>query len=251
MELTTSSASAPTAAPVWPPTIIPPIWRIIWPSPPSAPSPPVRRAHRGAHLRREFLGEVLGILGQHPAHGLDRAGRDRVAQFRPDRQGGLHPFRPAPRLRHPDPGGQGGGVLQPEVGRPDRLDRLAPVDLQHARVALGGDGLPRHVLGEVPVDRPALPGHQVGELAQGVGELLRVAQRPERSHRSRRPPRAARAPAGARAASGDIRRASRIARIAVTVTRQAEAKGRFSHLRCLSGRMEGSTSATLSGSTPW
>ncbi len=42
MELTTSRARAPTAAPVWPPTIIPPILRIIWPSPPRAPSPPVR-----------------------------------------------------------------------------------------------------------------------------------------------------------------------------------------------------------------
>ena len=42
VELTTSCASAPTAAPVWPPTIIPPILRIIWPRPPSAPNPPVR-----------------------------------------------------------------------------------------------------------------------------------------------------------------------------------------------------------------
>ena len=204
--------------------------------------------HRGTHLRREFLGEFLGILGQHPAHGLDRPGRDGVAQLRPDRQGRLDPLRPAPRLRDADPGGQGGGVLQPEVGRPDRLHRLAPVDLQDARIPLGGDGLPRHVLGEIPVDRPALPGHQVGELAQGVGELLRVAQR---SQRSRRPSRAARTPAAAAGAARHVRRASRITRVPVTVARQAEAKGRIGHLRCLSGRMEGSTSATLSGSTPW
>ena len=40
MELTTSRASAPTAAPVWPPTIMPPIRRIIAPKPPRLPSPP-------------------------------------------------------------------------------------------------------------------------------------------------------------------------------------------------------------------
>src|SRR5205807_2162276 len=41
VELTTSSASAPTAAPAWPPTIIPPILRIMSPRPSSAPRPPV------------------------------------------------------------------------------------------------------------------------------------------------------------------------------------------------------------------
>ena len=46
------------------------------------------------------------------------------------------------------------------------------------------------------------------------------------------------------------RRVSRVVAVAVTVTGQAEAKGRVSHLRPLSGRMEGSTSATLSGSNP-
>jgi hypothetical protein len=41
--------------------------------------------------------------------------------------------------------------------------------------------VPGHILGEVPVHRAALPGHQVGELAQGVSELLRVTERPERA----------------------------------------------------------------------
>ncbi len=41
VELTTSRASAPTAAPVWLPTIIPPIRRIIEPRPPMPPRPPV------------------------------------------------------------------------------------------------------------------------------------------------------------------------------------------------------------------
>src|SRR5215831_12486635 len=40
VELTTSCASVPIAAPVCPPTIRPPIRRIIWPNPPRPPSPP-------------------------------------------------------------------------------------------------------------------------------------------------------------------------------------------------------------------
>jgi hypothetical protein len=46
-----------------------------------------------------------------------------------------------------------------------------------------------HILGEIPVHRAALPRHQVGELAQGIGELLRVtqwAERPERPALARR-----------------------------------------------------------------
>ncbi|MGC1283538.1 MAG: hypothetical protein WA895_11450, partial [Streptosporangiaceae bacterium] len=38
----------------------------------------------------------------------------------------------------------------------------------------------------------------------------------------------------------------RLVGIPVRVAGQAKAEGRFSHLRCLSGRMEESTSATLS-----
>src|SRR6202034_4840902 len=91
------------------------------------------------------------------------------------------PLGPAPRLGDTDAGGQGRSVLQPQVSGPERVGGLAAVDLENARVALRGDGLPRDVLREVPVDRAALPGHQVRELAQRIGELLRVAERSQRS----------------------------------------------------------------------
>ena len=86
---------------------------------------------------------------------------------------------------------------------------LRALDVQDAGVALGGDRLPGDVLGQIPVDRAALVGHQVRELAQRLGELLRVAHRAERAQ----PPagRSARAEAAASAAAR--RRARRDRRI--------------------------------------
>ncbi len=75
------------------------------------------------------------------------------------------------------PLGSVGRVLQPQVGEPDRVGDRGALVGQDARVALGRDGLPGDVLGQVPVDRAALVGHQVGELPQRLGELLRVAER--------------------------------------------------------------------------
>ena len=178
VELTTSWASAPTAAPVWPPTIIPPMLRIIWPSPPSAPSPPVSAdiADRisGGSSPASSSGSSASIppmastaraaIG---SHSFDQTGS--VASTHSER---LH----ACTMRIPV-----GRVVASSSHR--SAVRIASMTLrrsivQDARVALGGDGLPRHVLGQIPVDRAALPGHQVGELAQCIGKLLRVAQRP-------------------------------------------------------------------------
>ena len=153
----------------------------------------------------------------------------------PDRQGGLHPLRAAPGLGRPDPAGELGRVLQPQVGQPERLGDLAALLVEHARITLGGHRLPGHVLGQVPVDRAALPGHQVGELAQRVGELLRIAQRAQRAA-APWPPE----PAGTRAAG------ARPIRALVGVAGHPKAEGRVSHLRGLSGRMEESMLAKLS-----
>jgi hypothetical protein len=78
-------------------------------------------------------------------------------------------------------GGKAGDLVQPKVGEPERIDDLLPVNVEDAGIALGGHRVPGHVLGQVPVHRTALPGHQVGELAQCVSELLRVTERAERA----------------------------------------------------------------------
>jgi hypothetical protein len=96
------------------------------------------------------------------------------------------------------------------------------------------DRVPGHVLGQVPVDRAALPGQQVGELPQRVGELLRVAHRPERA---RGPPAAARPglAEGPPAARGPL------AALIFRLVGQTEAERAVSH-RWLCGRMEGERS---------
>jgi hypothetical protein len=140
-----------------------------------------------------------------------------------DRHGRFHPLRLAPRLHRPDPGGEAGDVLQPQIGHPQRVGHLLPLDIQDARITLGRDGLPGHVLGQVPVDHAALVGHQVGKLPQRISELLRVTE-------------------------GAQRPASRRLAPVAGIRRRVEAEGRISHHGSLSGRMEESTLATLSGS---
>ena len=157
------------------------------------------RGHGRAHLRRH-LAEFPGVQGEHAAHRLDGLGRDRIAQLGPHRQRGLHPFRPAPGLRRPDPGRERGDVTEPQVGQPQCLVHLVPLAVEHAGVALGHDRVPGHVLGQVPVHRAAPPGHQVGELAQRVRELLRVAQRAERAEAA--PPAPGGLPGSRTAAAG-------------------------------------------------
>ena len=125
--------------------------------------------------------EFAGIFGEDAAHRVHCLVGDRVTQRRPDGQGGLHPFRPAPGLRLPYAGGEAGDLVQPQVSEPERVHDLVPVHLKNAGIAFGRHGVPRHVFGEVPVHRAALPGHQVRELPQGVSELLRVTERPERA----------------------------------------------------------------------
>ena len=148
--------------------------------PPSPPAPPPSAPRACAHLLRDVLAQLRRVDVEHAAHRLDALGRDGVAELGPDREGGLEPLRPAPRLDLADPGGERGRFVQPQVGQPDGLGDLPALRLQHARVARRDDRVPGHVLGQIPVDRAALPGQQVGELAQRVGELLRVAHRPER-----------------------------------------------------------------------
>ena len=132
------------------------------------------------------------------------------------------------------PLGKLGSVLQPQVSQPQCLHNLGPVGLQDACVALLGDRLPCDVLGKVPVDRAPLPRQQVGELPQGVGELLRISHRAKRPHTAERIHRAAAARTAGPAAAGR-------AGIAAGTIRRTEAEGRLSHLPGLSGRMEGST----------
>ena len=136
------------------------------------------------------------------------------------------------------------GVLQPQVSEPERFGDLAAVVSENARVALGGEGLPRDVLGEVPVDRAALPGHQVGELAQCIGELLRVAersQRPASAAGAGRPDRQRRPPARATADPAPGPRPRSPGR--------PKPKGGSVICAGLSGRMEGSRSPRYPGSS--
>jgi hypothetical protein len=94
-----------------------------------------------------------------------------------------------------------------------------------------------------------LPGHQIGELAQRVRELLGVAERVRGSERAAGRRRLAAAPTGT--ATRTTRTAGSSGRLLATtgssgLTRpplrvgQAEAERTISHLSVLSGRMEGS-----------
>ena len=208
-------------------------------------------AEHRLHLGRNVRAELCRVIAEQPAHRVDGPRGDRVAQLRPDRQGRFDPLGPAPRLRCPDPARELGGVLQPEVGEPQRLDHLAAVDVQDARVALLRDRLPGDVLGQVPVHRAALPGHQIGELAQRVGELLRVAHGAERAHAAERPepgrpppepepPEPPPDPPGTSGSSPELRPGPKPKGGSVICP---ASRG---HLPELSGRMEGSTLAKLS-----
>src|SRR5262249_3257997 len=97
----------------------------------------------------------------------------------------------------------------PEVGQPDGFYDGHALVVKYARISLRGDRLPRCVLRQVPVHRPALVRHRVSDLAEHLGELLRVAERNARPTGARAgtagtaaaaPAPARRAPAGARSA---------------------------------------------------
>src|SRR6185437_3104938 len=165
---------------------------------------------------------------------IDRLRGDRVAELGPHRQRGLDPFRTAPRLDLADTAGKAGDLIEPQIGQADRFSDLVSVRVQHAWVAFGGHGLTRYVLGELPVHRPALPGHQVSELAQCFRELLRVPERAER-------------PALGWRAAGRARTTRPAA--APALAGEAEAEGRISHLSGLSGRMERSCNPRYPGSS--
>ncbi len=119
-----------------------------------------------------------GAVGEQPAHGVDRPGRrsDRRAWTIPAAWPPPIPSGSTPQRRGSRWGSWSTSSSQRSASRTASMTLLRS-DVEHARVALGRDRLPRHVLGQVPVDRAALPGHQVGELPQGVRELLRVAER--------------------------------------------------------------------------
>jgi hypothetical protein len=201
-----------------------------------AAQPAGHRLQRGTQLGGQLAAHLLRVGADHATQGVHGLLGDRVTQRGPYRQRGLDTFGPAPGLRGTDAAGERRGLIQPQVRQLDRLDDLLAVGIQHARIALGRDCLPGHVLGQVPVDRAALPGHKVGELPQGVRKLLRVAQRSERI--------TARIVTGA--ATG-FTGATPAARTPGTAG-QTKAEGRISHLRDLSGRMEGSQPPRYLGS---
>ncbi len=120
VELTTSSASAPTAAPVWPPTIIPPIRFIISPRPPRPPRPPTIARISGGRSAADFAGSSLSsplmastARAAMGSHSLDHTGR--VASTHSALLHACAVLNAAREL---------GGVLQPEVGKPQRLGDL-------------------------------------------------------------------------------------------------------------------------------
>jgi hypothetical protein len=85
-----------------------------------------------------------------------------------------------------------------------------------------------------------LPGHQIGELAQRVRELLGVTERVCGSERATGARRLAAASAGAASATGRLLAttgSSGVTRPPLRVGR-AEAERTISHLSVLSGRME-------------
>ena len=196
-------------------------------------------AERLPHLLGDVLAELRRVGGEHPAHRLDALGRDRVAQLRPDREGRLQPLRAAPGLDLADAGGERRRLVQPQVGQPDRLGDLPALRVEHARVARRHDRVPGHVLGQVPVDRAAAVGQHVGELAQRVGELLRVAHRPERPHRPATGELPASGDTAAARAGPAATRAAGPAPAVFGLIGQAETERAISH-RWLCGRMEGS-----------
>ena len=122
VELTTSRASAPMAAPVWPPTIIPPMRRII------GPRPLRRTAHRLHGRRRSSWGspgaQLAGVLGEHAAHRVDGL-RSAIGSHSLDQTGSVASTH-SDRLHAcalADAGGEAGGLVQPQVGQPERVGR--------------------------------------------------------------------------------------------------------------------------------
>ena len=179
-EPTTSRASSPTAVPVWLPIMAPPIWRIMAASPPRPPPPPrAPSAWRsssgtsspscaGSAVNMPLIASTpLAAIG---SQSLAQTGK--VASSHSDRL-------QASILRTPE----GNAVASSSHRSASRTASV--ISRRCASRTLGSpaadDRVPGHVLGQIPVDRAAAVGQQVGELAQRVGELLRVAHRPERS----------------------------------------------------------------------
>jgi hypothetical protein len=88
--------------------------------------------------------------------------------------------------------------------------------------------VPGHVLGQIPVDRAALPGQQVSELAQGVGELPGIAHRPEWSLAAERAAERA-ATSGFRRSAGTTWTRRTLATLVIRLVGQAEAERAVSH----------------------
>ncbi len=221
MELTTSSARAPTAAPVWPPTIIPPILRIISPSPPSAPRPPVSAAIAERISGGSSSASSSGSSASIPPMASTARAAIGIAELRPDRQGRLDPLRPAPRLRDADPGRQGGGVLQPQVGQPDRLAPPCAARLQDARIALGGDRLPATFLARSQLTGPPCQDIRSANWRRASANCCGSPSGP--SGPSGPPGR--RTPAAAAGSARHVGRASRITRVPVRSPGRPKPKG--------------------------
>jgi hypothetical protein len=122
-----------------------------------AESLPDLRAEDGATELAKHAGhrarQLLGLGRQGAAHRTGDVLGHGVDDLLPDRQGVLHPLRPAPgrggggRLR------QRGDRVEPVLGQPDGVGDVVGIGRGHRPVPGGGDGLAGDVLGEVPVDR--------------------------------------------------------------------------------------------------
>lgn len=146
------------------------------------------RAAHGAHHADQRAYHGLHLFRQDVAHRVPDALGDRIDQLPPRGQGRLDPLRAAPGQGGVRTGRQGGGVVQPQVGQPDRVlhgPALGGADagvLGALRGALG-DRLAGDLLGHVPVHRAALVGEHLAELLERGAQIARV-HRPE--HRGER-----------------------------------------------------------------
>src|SRR4051794_10376071 len=125
------------------------------------------------HDAHQRAGHRPHLLGDRLAHGSCDAGGDRLDELAPLRLGRLEPAPTAPRLTAAYAGAHRGHRVEPQVGEADRLGDGCSVGGRRTRVR--PDHGQRRLLGEVPVDRAVLAGHEVAELAQHGAEVGDVA----------------------------------------------------------------------------
>jgi hypothetical protein len=126
-----------------------------------------------AHDPGEGTGHRRRLGGQGAGHGADDALGERVDEGAPGGQRLFHPLHPGPRQRAVHTGGQLGDLVQPQVRQAQGVGDGGALGVGR-RLRPGGQRADRALPREVPVDRPAGPGHQLLQLGEQrhLGEQL-------------------------------------------------------------------------------